>query len=276
MKISVVANNFNHFKLLHALEIDEIILSSKYSSYRKSFTIEEIIECFKIDKNITVSFYDLINETIFDEVAEYIDNLLDIGVRNFIVNDSGLVYYLNKREVNVTLDNITLNTNYHSINIWSEYNVSKVVLGRELTLEEINEISKHSEIETVVHIQGMFPMFSSIRKLVENYQKAKSVEDELNDVMLVNKERQAKYPIIQNDFGVVMFSAYEQCGILDIENIVTKSYLIDQPFVDNETNIEIVKMYLDYKQFTINDIQRISKFKQSRGFFYKKTLYKLW
>ncbi len=274
MKYKVVANNVSHFKLLNQLELDTIILASKYSSYRNSFSLDEIEECFMLNQNISISFYDLISETIIDEVVEYINYLLEMGIRNFIVNDTGLVYYLSGYDVNVTLDNITLNTNFESINMWNSYGVGSVVLGREITLSEINEIYNNSNIEVIVHIQGIFPIFTSIRKLLTNYQVEKGTNFTNEQVYLGSLERQAKYPFIENNNGVVMFSNYEQCSIEDLDKLLVKTYLIDQPFVEDEVNVQVVKMYLD-GNYQINDIAKISKFKQSRGFFYKKTLYKL-
>lgn len=275
MDLIVVANDVNHVRELAKLNINNIVVSSCFSTYRNSFNIEEIKECLKISSNIFVSFYDLISETIIDDAISLIDQLINIGVKNFIINDLGLVQYLKKFNVNVVYDNITLNTNYETLNILSELGISSAVLGREITLEEINEISERTNINTIVHIQGMFPIFSSIRKLVENYEKAKNMTVSKEELSLLQRDRDAKYPIIENNNGVIMFSSYEQCSIEDIKNISTKTLLIDQPFISNSDSIEIVKMYLDYENYNMSDIKNISKYKQSKGFFYKKTMYRL-
>ncbi len=275
MKYSVAANNVEHFYQLNNYDLEMIILASKYSSYRQSFNIAEIEECYKVNNNIAVSFYDLISETKVDEACGYLKQILAIGVKNFIVNDSGLVYFLRQYDVNVILDNISLNTNYESCNMWKDFGVNGVVASREITLAEINEMSEKSTIDIYIHIQGSFPIFTSIRTLLTNYYNEKKIDDKHSNLYLYDKLRDSKFVITENDSGTIMFNAYEQCSIDDLDNLVSSHFIIDQPLVSSEQNLKIVKMYLDYKNYSIDDVSSISEIKQSRGFFYKKTLYKL-
>ncbi len=275
MKYIVTANNVGHLKMLMDIGITNVIVSSEFSSYRKGFSLDEIKECFEILPTVIVSFYDLISESKIEDAVSLVEALVEIGIKNFVVNDLGIIYYLKQFDVNIIYDNITVNTNYESVNILGESGINSVVLGREITLEEINEISSKSTIPTIVHVQGMFPIFTSIRKLVSNYKQAKDVNIESDNYYLLQKERAAKYPIIENDNGVVMFSSYEQCSIEDIGSLQASAFLIDQPHISNEDSIEIVKMYLDYKKYSIKDIENVCENKQSRGFFFKKTMYKL-
>lgn len=275
MELIVVANNLEHVRTLCELKINNIVVSSKYSSYRQEFSIDDITKAYELNNNIVVSFYDLISESIIDEVTSYIDKLIEIGVANFIVNDFGLVQYLKQFDVTITYDSITTSTNYETINILNSVGINKVVLGREITVKEINEIADNAKCDLIVHIQGAFPIFTSIRKLLTNYSKAKDVSFSNDNLALYQKERSAKYPIIENDNGVVMFTSYDQCGIEDISKINVKYFLIDQVFSSNEDSLDIVKMYMDYKSYKLEDIQAKCNNKQSKGFFYKKTMYKL-
>ncbi|MFV0423979.1 MAG: U32 family peptidase [Bacilli bacterium] len=275
MEYFVVANDLEHVKMLSKINVNTIIVSSKYSSYRNEFTLSEIEESLKIFSNLYVSIYDLISESIIEDVTNYIDNLLDIGIKNFIINDLGLIYYLQKFNVNIIYDNITITTNYEMINILSDFGIDNFVIGRETTLKEINDIAANTTANTIVHIQGMFPIFTSIRSLISNYFEVKNIDLTAEKLSLYQRDRQVKYPIIEKSNGVVMFSSYEQCGIEDIAKMSVDFLLIDQPFVENSTNINIVKMYQNYLSYTIDDITEISNYRQSRGFFYKKTMYKL-
>lgn len=275
MNLTVVANNTQHFNELNTLNIETIVLSSTYSSYRKGFTVEEIETCFEINNNIAVSLYDLISESKIDEVTKYIDKLIEIGIKTFFVNDSGLVYYLQKYDVKVILDNVTLNSNANSINMWKKFGVNGVVCGREITIDEINGICDKCDMDIYVHVQGSFPIFTSIRKLLSNYKIARDVDCDLSKASLYDKERDSNYNFIESDNGVVMFSSYEQCSIEDLDKLHTLNFIIDQPNVCDDINISIVKMYLDYTNYSMESIQGISELKQSRGFFYKRTLYKL-
>ncbi len=275
MELIVVANDISHVKDLCDLGINNIVISSKYSSYRLEFDLDDIKKSYELNNNIIVSFYDLISEDIIDEVTLYIDTLVEIGIRNFIVNDLGIIQYLKQFDVTITYDSITTSSNYETINILNSVGINKVVLGREITIKEINEIVDNSNCELIVHIQGAFPIFTSIRKLLTNYSKAKDVTFSNDNLALYQKERSAKYPIIEKDNGVVMFTSYDQCGIEDINNIKAKSFLIDQVFSSNQDSLDIVKMYMDYKSYKLEDVQAKCNNKQSKGFFYKKTMYKL-
>lgn len=275
MELIVVANDLDHVSKLVDNGIDNIVVSSIFSSYRDSFSIDDIKKSFKITNNLYVSFYDLISETNLDEAISLLNTLLDLGVENYIINDLGLIQFLKPFNVNIIYDNITLNTNYETLNILNELGINSAVCGREITLDEINEISSKTKMKTVVHIQGMFPIFTSIRKLVENYENAKNTSIMKDQLALYQRDRSAKYPIIENDNGVIMFSSYEQCGIEEIDKLNTDYLLIDQVFVSNDENIKVVKMYQEYKNYLMQDIKNISKYRQSKGFFFKKTMYKL-
>ncbi len=275
MNLNVVCNDIDHFNMLVDLGIENLIVASNYSSYRKGFDIAKIKQCLLKRSNLIVSFYDLISESKIDEVTNYIDDLILLGVKNFIVNDSGLVYYLCNKNVSVILDNITLTSNYETVSVWQQFGINKLALGREITLQEINNICEKSSSEIYVHIQGSFPIFTSIRKLLTNYQDAKKITELGKHISLFDKDRNSSYKIIENKSGVVMFSSYEQCSIEELTKIKTVNFIIDQPNVNNETSVEIVKMYLDFSNYNLEDIQKISELKQSKGFLYKRTLYKL-
>ncbi|MFV0498671.1 MAG: U32 family peptidase [Bacilli bacterium] len=275
MKIMVVANDVEHVKMLLDLKVDAIIVSSKYSSYRRAMDFDSIKESLTLDPNIYVSIYDLISESDLDETLNYISKLLKLGVKNYVVNDFGILEFLMKSDANIIYDNITFNTNYESINCLESMKIKSFILSREITVEEINEICDNTNSEIIVHIQGMFPIFSSVRKLLENYCNAKTIPNHFKTAKLYQKDRRSKYPIIETPNGVIMFSSYEQCGIEDINALNLNTFLIDQPFVNNDINVKIIKMYLDYSNYKIKDVMNISKYNQSKGFFYKKTMYKL-
>ncbi len=276
MNLLVCVNDLSHSKAIYDLGLRDIIVASKFSTYRKEFKLNDI-KMLNNDFNIFVSFYDLLPQNKIDEVKDYISELIDLGITNFIINDIGLLEMLSSFNVNIILDNITLNTNYSSIKLWQEVSVGSCVLGREITLQEMLEIS--DEVEVCAQVQGKYPIFTSIRKLVKNYEQAKGVDDLGNFIFLKDKSRSKLYPTIQNDNGVIMFSDFEQCSIEELSLFKNFKYLIiDQVLVENETNVEIVKLYIDKlngRNVLIDDVQALSTNKQSKGFLYKKTLYKL-
>ncbi len=276
MNLLVCVNDINHANALASLGINKIIVSSKYSTYRNSFSIDEI-RTLNDKFEVFVSIYDFISEDVLDELTEYINELIEIGINKFIVNDVALVEILGDMDVKIILDNITLNTNYESVKIWNDLGVSSCVVGRELTEIECLEIV--SNAPSSIHIQGMYPIFTSVRPLLSNYGLQKNVGFDDYNVNLYDKMRSKYYRMIETDSGVILFSDFEQCSIESLDKFNQFEYLIiDQPFVNNNSSINVVKLYLKKLaggEVFLEDIQKLSEFKQSKGFLFKKTLYKL-
>lgn len=108
----------------------------------------------------------------FPEAERYFRYLEEIGADAALVTDAGFVALAKKVAPSLPIHLSTqANTlNKYAVRFWAEQGISRVVLARELTLEEIAEIAAYNpstEIETFVH--GAMCISYSGRCLLSNY-----------------------------------------------------------------------------------------------------------
>ena len=125
-----------------------------------NFDNDELIEAVKYaklrDVNIFVTVNTSIKETEIEDLISYTDFLYKIGVDAIILSDIGIAEVLRKRYPNMELHAST-QISAHSLNDVLELKkvgFNRVVLARELSIEEIKEICDNVDIDIEVFIHG--------------------------------------------------------------------------------------------------------------------------
>ena len=139
---------------------DAIYLSGKNFGARKfaaNFTNEELKEAVTYAHLYGVKIYVTVNTIIYneevDELLNYIDYLYHIGVDALIMQDIGMISLVRKRYPNFNIHASTQlhNHNNNGIKLLKDLGIKKIVLDRELSLEEINKLDKSIEKEVFIH-----------------------------------------------------------------------------------------------------------------------------
>ena len=104
-------------------------------------------------------------------LAQNVELLARSGVDAFIASDPGVIRFLKHNIPNVPIHLSTQAnvTNYESALFWKEIGVQRIVLARELSLEEIHEIKSKTEIEIEVFVHGAMCISYSGRCMLSNY-----------------------------------------------------------------------------------------------------------
>ncbi|WBB30073.1 U32 family peptidase [Parvimonas micra] len=125
-----------------------------------NFDNDELVEAVKYAKlrnvNIFVTVNTSIKENEIEELISYTDFLYKIGVDAIILSDIGVAEVLRKRYPNMELHAST-QISAHSLNDVLELKkvgFDRVVLARELSIEEIKEICDNVDIDIEVFIHG--------------------------------------------------------------------------------------------------------------------------
>ena len=100
---------------------------------------------------------------------EYFKRLKEMGADAVLISDPGLLNCALRHGLEVHLSTQANTQNVEAVKFWARQGVKRVVLGRELTLSEIAEISKASEIETEVFVHGAMCVSYSGRCLLSNF-----------------------------------------------------------------------------------------------------------
>ena len=125
-----------------------------------NFDNDELIEAVKYAKLRNVYIFVTVNtsikETEVEELISYTDFLYKIGVDAIILSDIGVAEVLRKRYPNMELHAST-QISAHSLNDvlkLKKVGFNRVVLARELSIEEIKEICDNVDIDIEVFIHG--------------------------------------------------------------------------------------------------------------------------
>lgn len=125
--------------------------------FASNFDDEEMVQAIKYCHLYGVKIYVTVNTMIYenelDEVIDYVRFLHKNKVDALIVQDIGLIREIRKRFPNLELHASTqLHThNQKQIELLEELGIKRVVVAREMTIKEINNIKTKMEIEAFVH-----------------------------------------------------------------------------------------------------------------------------
>ena len=135
---------------------------SKFSAraYASNFDNENMKKavdyCHSYNVKIYVTMNTLLKESELNEAIKYVGYLYEIGVDALIIQDLGLVKLIKERfsdfEIHASTQ-MTVHNGYGAL-YFKEKGFKRIVLSRELSLKEIEYISKELNIETEIFIHG--------------------------------------------------------------------------------------------------------------------------
>lgn len=104
-------------------------------------------------------------------IEEYLRNLYEVGIAAIIVADPVIIETARRvvpgLEVHLSTQQSTVN--WQAVKFWKEQGLPRVVLGRETSLHEIEEIKKHVDIELEAFIHGAMCSSYSGRCVLSNH-----------------------------------------------------------------------------------------------------------
>ena len=169
-----------------------------------------------------------------DEVArlpEWLEYLQDLGVDAVILADVGVLSLLKRYapRVKAHISTQASISNYQAASAWSDLGASRVILARELSLEEITELRaktpRELEIEAFVH--GAMCVSYSGRCLLSNYMTGRDANRGAcaqpcrYKYALVEEKRPGEYfPIGEDEGGAFILNSRDMCMIDHIPELM--------------------------------------------------------
>ncbi|CAM2984620.1 U32 family peptidase [Hathewaya histolytica] len=164
-------------------------------------------------------------------LEEYLTELYNLRVDAVIVSDPGIIMTAREVVPNLELHLSTQanNVNWKAAQFWYKQGVKRIVLARELSIEEVSEtkrrISEDMEIEAFVH--GAMCMSYSGRCLLSNYivgrdsNRGQCAQPCRYKYYLMEEKRPGEfYPIIEDDRGTYIMNSKDLCMIQHIPELV--------------------------------------------------------
>lgn len=143
-----------------------------------NFSLDDIKEAVKFAHELDKKVYVTVNITLHnkevDSLVEYLKELNTIGVDAIIVSDPAVIEIAHANtnlEIHLSTQQSTLN--YEAIKFWKKQGVTRIVLGRETSREEIIEIINNVDIEIEIFIHGAMCSSYSGRCVLSNFMTAR-------------------------------------------------------------------------------------------------------
>lgn len=174
----------------------------------------------KLNRKIYITVNIFAHEQDFTALRSYLRELSEIGVDGIIVSDPGILAVARDETPNLTVHLSTQAncTNSASANFWFSQGVKRIVMARELTLEELSSIRPKAEGELEIFIHGAMCMSYSGRCLLSNYLTGRDANrGECTHpcrwgYALVEEKRPGEYfPIEEDTRGSYIFNSHDLC-----------------------------------------------------------------
>ena len=180
MELLAPAGNFEKFLTALHFGADAVYLAGGRFGLRAfagNFSEEEmrqaVILAHSQNKKVYVTLNIIAKDKDFDGLNNYLNFLQEIDVDAVIVADIGMLQYIKKHApklcVHVSTQANIINS--YSAKLMVELGAKRLILARELSVEEIKEIRKNipNDIEIEVFVHGAMCMAYSGRCLLSNY-----------------------------------------------------------------------------------------------------------
>ena len=194
----------------------------------KNFTSEQMKEGVEFAHAHGVKVYVTCNifahNEDFAELPDYVRFLKEINVDAVLVADPGVFSVIRKTvpDLDIHISTQANNTNYHTALFWQKLGAKRIVMARELSLNEIKGISdnipKDLEIESFVH--GAMCISYSGRCLLSNYLTGRDANKGACshpcrwEYFVTEKTRPNEYmPIVEDERGTFIFNSKDLCMI---------------------------------------------------------------
>ena len=160
MELLVPAGDINSFYAALNNGADAIYLSGKMfgaRSYAKNFTEDELKTVLKLGKIYGVKIYvtmnTLVKENEIEDFLREVEFLYNLGVDAILMQDFGMISLCLEKYPNLVIHASTqLNSSsYETIKLLYEMGVKRVVLPREMSIDEIRKIDIPIELEVFIH-----------------------------------------------------------------------------------------------------------------------------
>ena len=271
----------NIFKINKAVILSLVDYSVQGFCY---YTLDEIIDIKNKYKDLEI-FVSLNKNFLNHEVEglkEVLIKLNDIGISGVFFYD--LVVLQLKKELNLDIELVWNQThmvnNYRTCDYYYDKGVKYALLGKEITLEEIVEISNNSKINCMVEVVSLPSVAFSRRKLITNYYADMGMPSK-SELIVHEKVSDKDYELLENRDGTSFFIKEVMNGSGVIKTLYDNNvkYIIMREFgIDKELFNELVidtNKYIDDGCVSEEYVSKYTKLGDSTNFFFKKTIYKV-
>ena len=161
------AGDMEKLRFAIAYGADAVYLGGEHFGLRvksNNFTLDEIWEavayCHQRDKKVYITVNIFAHNEDIEALPEYLRSLNEIGPDGLLISDPGVVLLAKEYAPAIPLHISTQanNVNWKTVEFWQQFGAERVVLGRELSLEEMADIRQKTTAELEIFVHGAMCM----------------------------------------------------------------------------------------------------------------------
>ncbi|MDD4599773.1 hypothetical protein SDC9_30295 [bioreactor metagenome] len=235
------------------------------------------------------------NEDLVD-LPEFIKFLNDIEVDALIIADLGVYHIARQVAPGLPLHISTQanNTNWASVLCWQELGASRVVMAREVSLNDISLIKQKVNIELEAFVHGAMCMSYSGRCLLSNYltgrdsNRGQCAQPCRWKYSLVEEKRPGQYfPVFEDERGTYFLNSKDLCLLPHLPELIKSglnSFKIEGRMKSVHYVATVIKVYREAidayfdnpSNFKVDDqwleeLNKVSHRDYTTGFYFNKT-----
>lgn len=223
------AGDFEKLKTAIHYGADAVYLGDSRFSLRGkagNFSEDEMREAIRYARERGVRVYVTVNifphNRDLPDVLNHLEFLDDVRPDAVILSDPGLFALLSERApaIDVHISTQANVTNARAAKFWERLGARRVVLSRELSIEEIREIRKETTLELEVFVHGSICLSYSGRCYISSFLASRSANRgectnscRWNYVLMEEKRQGEYFPVYEDDRGTYVLSSKDLCMI---------------------------------------------------------------
>lgn len=299
LELLAPAGNLSKLKTAIIFGADAVYIGGEEFSLRTAadnFTYEEMKEGIEFaharGKKVYVAVNIVPRSDELERISVYAKKLYEMQADGVIVSDLGAFSVIKKAAplLPIHISTQANNTNYESANMWHIMGATRIVLARELSLEEIKTVRDNlpPECEIEVFVHGAMCVSYSGRCLLSNYltnrdsNKGECAQPCRWKYYLMEEKRPGEYmPVFENDKGTFIFNSKDLCMIehikeldkagvksLKIEGRVKSEYYVSTVVKAYRKAIDDYYAGKEFDQNLFDEVRKVSHREYSKGFYF--------
>lgn len=169
------AGDLERLKIALLYGADAVYIGGQFNlrANTPNFNLDEIKEgieyAHKLNKKVYVTVNIALHNKEYERITPYLKELKKTNVDAIIISDPSLIKIAKKIGLNIHLSTQTSTMNKKSVKYWQKEGISRIVLARECTKEDIKDIKEDNDIELEVFIHGAICASYSGRCVLSNF-----------------------------------------------------------------------------------------------------------
>lgn len=230
------AGNLEKLKIAVLYGADAVYLGGKkfgLRSFGGNFSMEEMKEGIEFahahNKNVYVTVNIFAHNSDLVDLPQYLGELAKLSVDAILVSDIGVFHIARKVVPQIPLHISTQanTTNWAAVNTWAELGAQRVVLARELSLQEIKKIREKSTVELEMFVHGAMCMAYSGRCVMSNYMTGRDSNRgacaqacRWKYSLMEEKRPGEYYPVEEDANGSYIFNSKDMCLLPYLADVI--------------------------------------------------------